>query len=72
MITEHESEQMQRGFVGGGAIISPVMSVGALIALVLGETWAVWPFIALAACAIVFVTIWIRRRRRALSARSAR
>ena len=72
MITEHESEQMQRGFVGVGAIIAPVMSVGALIAVMLGEMWAVWPLIALAACAIVFVTIWIRRRRRALSARSAR
>lgn len=63
MVTEREAEQMRRGFVGGGAIIAGVMALAALVAVALGQSWALWPFIPLLIIDIVFVVAIIRRRR---------
>lgn len=63
MVTEREVEQMKRGFVGGGVIIAGVMALAALIAVVLGQTWALWPFIPLLIIEIMFAVAIIRRRR---------
>lgn len=71
MVTEREAEQMRRGFVGGGVIITGVMALAALVATVLGQAWALWPFIPLLIMEIVFVVAIIRRRR-ASSGRSDR
>ncbi|OII17151.1 hypothetical protein BIV01_05470 [Curtobacterium sp. MCBA15_013] len=51
---------MRRGFVGGGAVIAGAM---ALVAMMLGQAWALWPFIPLLIIEIVFVVAIIRRRR---------
>ncbi len=64
MVTEQEVDTMKRGFVGGGVIIAAVLSVAALVAILVGETWAVWPLIPLAAMEIVFLALWVRRRHR--------
>jgi len=64
MVTEQQAEEMQRGFVGGGIVIAAVLSLAAVVAaMLLGETWAVWPLIPLVALEIVFVALWVRRRR---------
>lgn len=63
MVTEQQAEEMRRGFVGGGIVIAAVLSLAAVAAILLGETWAVWPLIPLVAMEIVFVALWIRRRR---------
>jgi membrane protein implicated in regulation of membrane protease activity len=64
MVTEQEVEAMKRGFVGGGAIIAAVLSVAALVAILVGATWAVWSLLPLAAMEVVFLALWVRRRRR--------
>lgn len=63
MVTEREAEQMRRGFVGGGVIIAGVMALAALVAVLLGQAWAIWPFISLLIIEIAFVVAIIRRRR---------
>ncbi|SBN61873.1 TIGR04206 family protein [Curtobacterium sp. 9128] len=63
MVTEQQAEETQRGFVGGGIVIAAVLSLAAAAAMLLGETWAVWPLIPLVALEIVFVALWVRRRR---------
>jgi hypothetical protein len=62
---------MRRGFVGGGITIAGVMALAALVAMVLGQEWALWPFIPLLIIEIVFVVAIIRRRRTS-SGRSGR
>ena len=47
----------------GGVIIAAVLSVAALVAILVGESWAVWPLIPLAAMEVVFLALWVRRRR---------
>jgi hypothetical protein len=64
MVTEQEVDAMKRGFVGGGVIIAAVLSVAALVVILVGETWAVWPLLPLAAMEVVFLGLWVRRRRR--------
>lgn len=63
MVTEREAEQMRRGFIGGGAIVAGAMALAALITLVLGQAWALWPFISLLIFEILFVVAILRRRR---------
>ncbi|MBB1195752.1 hypothetical protein [Curtobacterium flaccumfaciens] len=54
---------MRREFVGGGVLIAGVLALAALVAMVLGQAWALWPFIPLLIIEIVFVGAIIRRRR---------
>ncbi|MFJ3382223.1 hypothetical protein ACIPJ2_17630 [Curtobacterium sp. NPDC090217] len=63
MVTGQEAEQMRRGFVGGRVIIAGAMALAALVAMVMGQAWALWPFITLLIIEIVFVVAMIRRRR---------
>lgn len=64
MVTEHELEQMRRGFVGGGVIVAGVLSVAALVAVLIGQEWAVWPLILLTIAEVTFAVMMIRRRNR--------
>lgn len=67
MESEQEVDAMKRGFVGGGVIIAAVLNKATLVAILVGETWAVWPMVPLAAMEVVFLALWLRRRRRRLS-----
>jgi hypothetical protein len=55
---------MRRGFVGGGVIVAGVLVVAALVAVLIGQEWAVWPLIPLAIAEVTFAVMMIRRRNR--------
>jgi CHASE2 domain-containing sensor protein len=63
MVTDHEVEQMKRGFVGGGVVIAGVLALAALIATLLGFELALWPLIPLLVLEAVFLVVAIRQRR---------
>ncbi|OIH99578.1 MULTISPECIES: hypothetical protein [unclassified Curtobacterium] len=63
MVTEHELEQMRRGFVGTGVVLAPLVALAALVAVLLGESWALWPLAAVLIAEAAFVVVLVRRRR---------
>lgn len=63
MVTGQEVDATKRGFVGGGVIIAAVLSVTALVAILVGGIWAVRPLLPLAAMEVLFLALWVRRRR---------
>ena len=66
MVTEHEIEQMKRGFVGGGVVMAGFLVLAALVAVLCGFQWALWPLIPLLVLEAVFVVVASRRHRNGL------
>jgi hypothetical protein len=58
MVTEQGVDAMERGVVGSSVIVAAVLGVAALVAILVGEIWAIWPLIPLTAIELVFLALW--------------
>jgi len=63
MVTDHEMEQMKRGFVGGGLVFCGIFALAALVVTILGFEWGLWLLLTMLVLEAAFLVVAIRRHR---------